>query len=70
VLLVCDEIDSLLKGWQHVLDLGPYYWGTQVFWYVASVIGIRAESVRVQGTLAVISLLLFFGGMFNALASV
>lgn len=69
-LLLADELDSIQKGWQHVLDLGPYYWGTQVFWYVACFVGIRSDSERVHGVLASVSFLLFIGGMINALAAV
>lgn len=69
-LLASDEIDSLLKGWEHVVALGPYYWGSQVFWYATSLVGMHSASGRVHGVLVCTSLLLFLGGIFNALASV
>lgn len=69
-LQAADQLDSALKGWQHVLDLGPFYWGTQAFWYAAVFVGIRSQSVRVQGLLAGVALLLFIGNMLNALAAV
>ena len=69
-LLVADEIDSLQKGWDHVLGLGAYYWGTQVFWVVGSIACMRSTNVRVQGVYASVTLLLFVGGIVNALAAV
>jgi hypothetical protein len=56
-LAIADELDSLLKGWQHVLELGPVYWVTQVYWYVLSIIGIRTRSERTLGVLACLALL-------------
>ena len=69
-VLVADELDSVLKGWDHVRALGPYYWATQAFWYVASFVGMRSNSERTQGALVCLSFALFVGGMINALAFV
>lgn len=69
-VLLADQLDSLQKGWQHVLALGPYYWGTQAYWLLACLLGMRSQSERVQGFLVSLSLLLFVGGMINALAYV
>lgn len=69
-IVLADEIDSLEKGWSHVLALGPYYWGSQLFWIASSVVGIRSGSDRVQGGLVSLSILVFIGGMINALAKV
>lgn len=69
-LLMADELDSLLKGWAHVVALGPYYWVTQLFFYLVFFIGIRSASERTQGVLVSLSLIVFVIGMINALASV
>lgn len=69
-LLMADELDSVLKGWEHVIALGPYYWATQAFWFASSIVGIRSSSERVQGALVCLSLVLYVGGMINALAYV
>jgi hypothetical protein len=68
--LMADELDSVLKGWAHVVALGPYYWGTQVFFYLGCFVGIRSVSERTQGVLVSLSLVVFVIGMINALASV
>lgn len=67
-VLMADELDSLLKGWEHVVALGPYYWGTQVFGYVACLTGFHSHRERTQGVLVSLLLLVFVGGMINALA--
>ena len=69
-LIVADELDSVQKGWDHVRALGPYYWGSQVFWWVGSFVCMRSTSVRLQGVYASVTLLLFLGGIVNALAMV
>jgi len=69
-LLVSDELDSVQKGWQHVVDLGPVYWASQVFWLAGCLVCMRSDSERVQGVFASMSLVLFVGAMINALAAV
>lgn len=69
-LLVSDEIDTVQKGWQHVIDLGPLYWGSQVFWLTGCLVCARSESERVQGVFAAVSFVLFLGAMYNGLAAV
>ena len=69
-LLMSDELDSLLKGWSHVVALGPLYWGSQLFFYVAIAIGFRSESDRIQGVVVCLFLIVFVVGMINALAAV
>lgn len=56
-LAAADELDSALKGWRHVVELGPVYWVTQVYWYGLSIAGIRARSERTLGVLACMALL-------------
>lgn len=69
-LLVSDEIDTVQKGWQHVIDLGPLYWGSQVFWLTGCLVCARSESERLQGVFAAVSFVLFLGAMYNGLAAV
>jgi hypothetical protein len=57
-LAAADGLDTLLKGWGHVVELGPIYWSTQVYWYITSIIGIRTRSERTLGVLACLSLLM------------
>jgi hypothetical protein len=68
--LVSDEVDSLQKGWQHVVDLGPVYWAFQVFWYTATYVGIRSDSERTQGAIVCLGIGCFLVSAWNALASV
>jgi len=69
-IVAADELDTVLKGWQHVRALGLFYFASQVFWYGICVIGIRSQSERVQGTLVCVSLLVYVGAMINALAAI
>lgn len=57
-LAVADGLDTVLKGWGHVVELGPVYWSQQVYWYITSIIGIRTRSERTLGVLACLSLLM------------
>jgi hypothetical protein len=69
-LLVSDELDSLLKGWDHVITLGPFYWGSQLFFYLAIVTGFRSDRDRIQGVVVCLFAIVFVVGMINALAAV
>jgi|SRR5438045_5936129 len=70
LLLLSDEIDTLQKGWTHLVELGPVYWSSQVYWYLATFAGIRSDSERVQGVLVCVGIALFLVTSFNALAFV
>jgi hypothetical protein len=67
---MADQLDSVQKGWEHVLELGPLYWGTQIVWYPLAFIGARSKSGRTQGVIAILALLLFVAGIINALDAV
>jgi len=54
--VLADELDTVLKGWQHVIDLGPVYWGAQAFWFAVAFTGWRFRNERFQGVLACVSL--------------
>ena len=69
-VLVADELDSVLKGWAHVIVLGPIYWGSHVFFYLALATGMRSESDRIQGVIVSLFLIVFVINMINALAAV
>lgn len=69
-VVAADELDSLQKGWEHVRALGPYYWGTQPVWWLMCLVGMHSERERVHAALVLLNLLLFAGGMINALAYV
>lgn len=69
-ILVADELDSGLKGWARVLALGPFYWGSHVFFYLATLTGMRSESDRIQGVIASLLVIVFVLGMINALPAV
>lgn len=67
VMLLCDELDSALKGWDHVVALGPAYWSVQVYWYFAIFVGLRSRSDRVLGALACVGIALLLAAMSNIL---
>lgn len=69
-VLVADEVDTLSKGWGHVVALGPYYLVSQAFFYLALITGMRAESDRIQGVVIALFAFVFVLGMINALPSV
>lgn len=56
-LAAADELDSVLKGWHHVVELGPVYWFSQAYWYALSIAGLRTRSERTLGVLACLALL-------------
>lgn len=67
---VGDQLDTVLKGWAHVVELGPFYWTSQVVAYGVVVGGYFSGSGRVQGAIVLVTLVLFLGNMVNALARV
>jgi hypothetical protein len=69
-VLVSDQIDTVQKGWAHVIELGPLYWSTQVYWYVVTVVGIRSRNEAVQGAIVVFGVAIFVATTINALAFV
>ena len=69
-LLFADEVDSVQKGWDHVMALGPVYWTTQVVGYTTAVIGYRSTRVWVQGGIVLFTLVSFVAGIAHALGSV
>lgn len=56
-LAAADVLDSALKGWHHLVELGPVYLVTQVYWVTVSIVGIRTRSERTLGVLACMALL-------------
>ena len=56
-LMAADLLDSTLKGWHHLVELGPVYAATQAYWLGASILGIRTRSERTLGVLACMALL-------------
>ena len=56
-LAAADVLDSSLKGWHHLVELGPMYVVTQAYWLTISVAGIRTRSERTLGVLACMALL-------------
>ncbi|UHQ19847.1 hypothetical protein LVB87_01390 [Lysobacter sp. KIS68-7] len=69
-LVAADTLDSVLKGWQHMRELGPLYWSAQVFFFLGCLVCARSGSERVQGAFAVVTFGLYLVGISNALASV
>ena len=67
---LADQIDTLQKGWAHLIELGPVYWGAQVYWYVATVLGIRSRNEFVQAAIVLLGVTIFMVTTINALASV
>jgi hypothetical protein len=65
--LLADELDSSLKGWEHIVALGPYYWGTQAYWAVACFVGYRSNNERVQGAIVIGIIALLLVGMSHIL---
>lgn len=63
LLEAADQLDSALKGWHHMVELGPVYWSSQAYWYIASIIGIRTRNERTLGVLACLSLLILVGSV-------
>jgi hypothetical protein len=55
-LALADMLDSSLKGWRHLLELGPVYAVTQAYWICLSIAGIRTRSERTLGVLACMAL--------------
>ena len=70
LVLISDEIDTLQKGWAHVVELGPIYWSSQAYWYVATVVGIRSDREVVHAAIVVIGVGIFIVTAINALAFV
>jgi hypothetical protein len=69
-ILVGDQVDTLLKGWTHVVHLGPFYWASQVAAYGGNAFGYFSSSGRAQAVVVLVTLGLFLANMVNALASV
>jgi hypothetical protein len=69
-MLLSDEFDSALKGWDHVVALGPYYWGTQAYWLAAVAVGYRSDNERVQGAIVAIGIAVLLVSMSHILAAV
>ncbi len=69
-MLLSDELDSALKGWDHVVALGPWYWGTQLYWLVACAVGYRSGNERVQGAIVIGGTVLLLASMSHILAAV
>jgi hypothetical protein len=53
-----------------VIALGPFYWRSQLVFYVGIVIGFRTDSDRIQWAVVIMFLMVFVLGMINALAAV
>jgi hypothetical protein len=68
--VLADELDSLLKGWDHVLALGPPYWASQVVWYAVCITGFRSDDERTQGVLVCVSLAVLVASMHQILGAV
>lgn len=68
--VLADELDSLLKGWDHVLALGPVYWVSQVVWFVVCITGFRSDDSRTQGVLVCVSLVVLVASMHHILGAV
>ena len=69
-MLLSDELDSALKGWDHLVALGPYYWWTQLYWLVACFVGYRSNNERIQGAIVVGGTVLLLVGMSHVLPAV
>jgi hypothetical protein len=69
-LLFVDELDTVQKGWSHVLALGPVYLSAQVIGYLTAVVGYRSTRVWVQGILVLVTLVFFTTSIANALSAV
>ena len=70
LVLVADEIDTVQKGWDHVVELGPIYWFSQVYWYVATAVGMRSDRELVHGAIVVTGVTIFVVTSLNSLAAV
>jgi hypothetical protein len=70
LVLVADEIDTVQKGWDHVIELGPVYWFSQAYWYAATIIGVRSDREIVHASIVVIGVAIFMVTAINALAFV
>jgi hypothetical protein len=65
-----DMADSLLKGWQHVQDLGWPYFGSMLGAIAAGTAGVLSANERLHAALVVFVLVIMIGGMVSALAYV
>jgi hypothetical protein len=70
VMLLSDEVDSALKGWDHLVALGPWYWGTQAYWFGACAVGYRSGSDRIQGAIVTGGIAVLLASMSHILATV
>jgi hypothetical protein len=69
-MLLSDDTRLGLKGWDHLVALGPYYWGDQVYWLVACFVGYRSNNERIQGAIVIGGTLLLLVGMSHVLPAV
>ena len=69
-MLLSDVLDSGLKGWDHLVALGPFYWGDHAYWLVACCVGYWSHNERIQGAIVIGGTLLLLVGMSHVLPAV